>query len=110
MGHHPANDVPAEDIEHDVQLKVGPLPRRQSAGVLPSLSLRWSTFRSTMRPSLALFMSVSPRSVSSLIFRGAPVARSLEQSKRGSTTHRSYEPSGEVPSCDWVELRSLKPA
>jgi hypothetical protein len=27
MGHHPADDVPAEDVEHDVEVEVGPLRR-----------------------------------------------------------------------------------
>ena len=29
MGHHPADDVTAEDVEHDVQVEVGPLRRAQ---------------------------------------------------------------------------------
>src|SRR5881227_2621358 len=37
--HHPANDVAAEDIEDDVQVKVGPLGRSAQLGDVPTPEL-----------------------------------------------------------------------
>jgi hypothetical protein len=39
MGHHPADDVPTEDVEHDVQVEVGPLGRPEEIGDVPAPQL-----------------------------------------------------------------------
>jgi hypothetical protein len=39
MGHHPADHVPAEDVEHDVEVKVGPLRRPQQLRNVPTPQL-----------------------------------------------------------------------
>src|SRR5206468_11753830 len=39
MSHHPAHDVAAEDIEHDVQVEVGPLRGPEELGDVPTPEL-----------------------------------------------------------------------
>src|SRR5437773_6258647 len=39
MGHHPADHVPAEDVEHDVEIEVGPLRRPQQLRNVPAPQL-----------------------------------------------------------------------
>jgi hypothetical protein len=39
MGHHPADDVTAEDVEHDVQVEVGPVRRAEELSDVPAPQL-----------------------------------------------------------------------
>jgi hypothetical protein len=36
MGHHPTDDVPAEDVKHDVEVEVGPLRRPEELRDVPA--------------------------------------------------------------------------
>ena len=39
MGNHPADDVAAEDIEHDIKIEVSPLGRAKQFGYIPAPEL-----------------------------------------------------------------------
>src|SRR6266568_5473614 len=39
VGHHPADHVAAEDVEHDVEIEVGPLRRAEQLGDVPAPQL-----------------------------------------------------------------------